>query len=183
MLGALRFVLAPMLLRPEIEGVQFRVRSFRPKDFETLWRLDQLCFEVGISYSETELRHYMELKTAFTLIAETEARSVAGFIIGHRRRGGFGHVLTIDVDPQFRQQGVGSLLLGEAQDRLAREGCDIMFLETAVNNLAAIAFYKRHGYAVVRTLPRYYHATGVDAFLMSKRLDAASSKAKENPRP
>jgi len=45
-----------------------------------------------------------------------------------------------------------------------------MFLETAVDNLAAIAFYKRHGYSVLRTLLGYYQATGIDAFLMSASL-------------
>ncbi len=44
-----------------------------------------------------------------------------------------------------------------------------MGLETAVDNLAALAFYKRHGYSVVRTWPRYY-SNGVDALVMKKEL-------------
>jgi ribosomal protein S18 acetylase RimI-like enzyme len=50
-----------------------------------------------------------------------------------------------------------------------------MYLEVAVNNLAAIAFYKRHHYSVVRTIPRYYQATGVDAFLMAAKLTPVSA--------
>jgi ribosomal protein S18 acetylase RimI-like enzyme len=53
-----------------------------------------------------------------------------------------------------------------------------VFLETAVDNVAAIAFYKRLGYAVLETLPRYYHGE-LDAFLMGKRIARlASSNAK-----
>ena len=166
------FRLPRMHARPDIEGVHFRIRAYKPEDLEALWRLDQRCFEEGIAYSRTELQQFVHLKTAFTLVATPDASDeIYGFIIGHRRRGGFGHILTIDVEPDFRQHGVGTLLLQSAQERLAREGCRTMFLETAVNNIAALAFYKRHGYSVVRTLPRYYQATGVDAFLMSRPLD------------
>lgn len=158
-----------MPLTADIKGVQVRIRDYRPEDFEALWCLDQLCFEEGIAYSKIDLQHYIRLKSAFTLVGEAEA-TICGFIVAHRRRGGFGHILTIDVDPDFRQHGVGTQLLLAAHDRLAREGCHTVFLETAVNNLAAIAFYKRHDYSVVRTLPQYYQATGVDAFLLSTKL-------------
>lgn len=154
--------------------VKIRLREYRREDFDLLWHLDQLCFEQGISYSKLELHHYIGLKGSFTLIAEKDSgeptQSICGFIIGQRRRGGYGHILTIDVDPCMRQQGIGTLLLQGAHQRLAREGCHTIFLETAVNNLGAIAFYKRHGYLVVRTIPRYYHATGIDAFLLSAEL-------------
>ena len=153
--------------------MQIRLRTYRPEDFEALWRLDQACFEEGISYERVELRHYVQMRASFTLVAEAEDESILGFIIAHRRRGGYGHVLTIDVDPNYRHHGVGTALLQGAHQRLEGLGCHTMFLETAVNNLTAIAFYKRHGYSVLRTLPRYYHATGMDAFLMSARLATA----------
>ena len=169
-----------MHLKADIEQVEVRLREYEPDDLEALWRLDQACFEEGISYSQDELQHYIGLKGAFTVVAEAELReagksqnTICGFIIAHRRRGGFGHILTIDVDPYFRQRGVGTQLLLRSHDRLAREGCHTVFLETAVNNVAAIAFYKRHGYTVVRTIPRYYHATGMDAFLLSVQLTSS----------
>ena len=48
-----------------------------------------------------------------------------------------------------------------------------MGLETAVDNLAALSFYKRHGYNVIRTWPRYY-SNGVDALVMKKELSRMS---------
>ena len=52
-----------------------------------------------------------------------------------------------------------------------------MILETAVDNRAALAFYKAHEYDVVRTIPRYY-SDGVDALVLKKDLLSRSQPAK-----
>ena len=146
----------------------FKLRDFNAEDLDALWRLDQNCFPPGISYSKPELRSYIRRPGSFTLVAtDANQDSVAGFIVV--QCGPTGHVITIDVDPAARRAGIGSLLLQAAEDRLRREGSRAAGLETAVDNLAALAFYKRHGYNVVRTWPRYY-SNGVDALVMRKEL-------------
>ncbi len=82
---------------------------------------------------------------------------------------GHGHIITIDVIASARRFGVGSLLLGTAEDRLRAAGCRSIELETAVDNSSALAFYKRHGYSVIKTFPRYY-SNGVDALVLQKDL-------------
>lgn len=159
-------------------AVSYLIRDFKPEDFETLWRLDQTCFSPGISYSRQELTVYIRRKGAFTLVAAdaTDGR-IAGFIVVHESRvhegrvhgGRAGHVITIDVAAEARRAGVGSLLMRAAEERLRTAGAKEVGLETAVDNIAALAFYKRHGYNVIRTWPRYY-ANGVDALVMSKQL-------------
>jgi ribosomal-protein-alanine N-acetyltransferase len=155
------------------------IRDFKPDDFETLWRMDQECFEPGIAYSRRELKAYIRHPATFTVVAtagETGASrepegNIQGFIVVHR--GVTGHVITIDVGPSARRSGVGSLLLQAAEQRLRDAGCSTVNLETAVDNAAALAFYKRHGYSVIRTWPRYY-SNGVDALVLQKDLAAAS---------
>jgi len=72
---------------------------------------------------------------------------------------------------RFRQRrsGAGSLLLQAAENRLRQAGSRAVGLETAVDNLPALSFYKRHGYNLIRTWPRYY-SNGVDALVLRKEL-------------
>jgi ribosomal protein S18 acetylase RimI-like enzyme len=80
-----------------------------------------------------------------------------------------GHIVTIDVRAEARRHRVGSALLDAAEMRLRTEQCQQVRLETAVDNLAALSFYKRRGYNVMQTIPRYY-SSGVDALLLEKDL-------------
>ena len=95
-----------------------------------------------------------------------------------------GHIITIDVRAAGRRFGVGSGLLAAAEDQLRAVRCPGVRLETAVDNTAALSFYKHHGYAVIETIPRYY-LDSVDALVMGKRLDVQApakvnkSKAKK----
>jgi ribosomal-protein-alanine N-acetyltransferase len=148
--------------------VPFVIRDFRPQDFETLWQIDQECFPPGISYSRQELKVYVRRRGSFTLVATSSADDkIAGFIVAY---GGLtGHIITIDVIAAARRSGVGSLLLRAAEDRLREAGSKAVGLETAVDNAAALAFYKCRGYHVVSTWPRYY-SNGVDALVMKKNL-------------
>ena len=154
-------------------GVPFAIREFQPEDFETLWRIDQECFPPGISYSRTELKVYIRHRGAFTLVADSEA-GIGGFIVAHTGATA-GHIVTIDVIARARRTGLGSLLLRAAEKSLANGGARTVGLETAVDNLAALAFYKRHGYSVVRTWPRYY-SNGVDALVLRKELESAKGQ-------
>ena len=96
------------------------------------------------------------------------SNAISGFIVAEGESRG-GHIITIDVVATARRSGAGSLLLCAAEDRLRAIGCRSVELETAVDNLSALSFYKRHGYTVIRTFPRYY-SNGVDALVLQKNL-------------
>lgn len=162
-------------------GVECSVRDFRTEDFDALWRLDQACFPPGISYSRLELATYMRRRGSFTLVSEAlhnsspparpgfEPPRIVGFIVGEVGRSGTGHIITIDVLATARRSGIGSRLLSAAESRLGVANCRSVTLETAVDNHSALAFYKRHGYFLVKTVPRYY-SNDVDAFVLQKPL-------------
>jgi len=149
-------------------AVTIVVRDYKPEDFESLWRMDQECFPRGMSYSKQELNGYMGHRGSFTLVATDGKEKLQGFIVAHCAASG--HVITIDVGPGARRAGVGSRLLRAAEDRMRAAGCRAVGLEAAVDNVTALSFYKRHGYDIIRTWPRYY-SNGVDALVLKKDLN------------
>jgi [ribosomal protein S18]-alanine N-acetyltransferase len=157
-------------------GVTIALRDFRVEDFEFLWNLDQLCFPPGIAYSRRDLAAYQRFRGSFTVVAEAldaNLPGIVGFVVGVAQRNGIGHIVTIDVSTSARRSGVGSSLLQAAEQRLRSDRCHSVSLETAVDNHAALNFYKRHGYKLVKTCPRYY-SNGVDALVLEKDLLSAA---------
>jgi len=143
------------------------IRDFKSEDFETLWLMDQLCFAPGLSYTRQELAGYMRRGGAFTLVSTNGSGAITGFLVA--QGGSTGHIITIEVEPSSRREGAGSQLLRTAEQRLHSNGSAAVGLETAVDNLAALSFYKRHGYNVIGTRPRYY-SNSVDALVLEKEL-------------
>jgi len=135
-----------------------------------------VCFDPQVAYSRGELKFYIGYSGAFTLVAEDERHELVGFVVAHQQGRTTGHIVTIDILESARRQRLGSVLMQWAEERLRCQGCSAMTLETAVNNLAAIHFYHRLGYSIVRTL-RGYYSNGLDALLMRKSLATKPQQA------
>jgi ribosomal protein S18 acetylase RimI-like enzyme len=149
------------------------LREYRPQDFERLLQIDQVCFVEGIAYSEQEMRHFLSRPNAVRIVSE-QAGQIEGFIIADRFRPrrsqqAMGQIITIDVLSEARRAGLGSRLLEAAEEKLKQAGCTYVSLETAVDNQAAMRFYKKHGYTGLKILPNYY-LDSIDALLMGKKL-------------
>ena len=159
----------------------FHLRPYQSSDFEKLYALDRECYPRGIAYSRMTLRWFLSLPTSDCIVAETDtpggesdaqgdgsSTSIAGFIVGESERKA-GHIITLDVAPAWRREGIGSALLGELERRLAARGVRRIELETATDNQVAIAFWQRHGYRAVGVIERYY-LNRIDALAMTKSL-------------
>ena len=151
----------------------FRILPYREQDFDRLVEIDHACFPEGIAYPEEEMRYFLGLRSAVTLVGR-ENRKIEGFIIADHFRGlrgarAMGRIITIDVMPAAQSRRLGSMLLNAAEDELRKSGCDYVSLEVAVDNERALRFYKKHGYSVLKVLPRYYLGQ-IDGLLMGKKL-------------
>ena len=145
------------------------LRSYDPRDFAVLYKLDQSCFPAGISYSKTTLRYFLSLRSAECLLA-MEGEHIGGFILTEENPP-LAHVITLDVAEKFRRRGIGSTLLGESERNLGLRGVRTVLLETAATNDVGVAFWQRHGYVVAVTLKSYYLGR-LDAYEMRKILSA-----------
>jgi len=171
--------------------VRFSIREYCAADFEAIYAIDQACYSADIAYSRGELRWYLSLPGAECLVAEIRGsggggrntgsakpsrKKIAGFIVTARQNV-HAHIVTIDVLELHRRAGLGASLLRRAEASLQkRDACEV-WLETATNNEAAIAFWNKHGYRT-RGRIRNYYPGGLDAFSMSKPL--AGAAAQEN---
>jgi ribosomal-protein-alanine N-acetyltransferase len=146
----------------------FRLRTYRPADFEILYEIDQKCFPPGIAYGRGELASFIASPHAMTWVAEVRG-AVVGFVIAERENEKIGHVVTIDVIEQWRHRGVGRELMNTAEDWACRMGAQFMYLETAEDNLPAQRFYEARGYERLEKIESYY-ASGQAAWVMVKWL-------------
>jgi ribosomal-protein-alanine N-acetyltransferase len=156
------------------------LRSYEPHDFAALHKLDQSCFVPGISYSKTTLRYFLTLGSADCVVA-VEENHIVGFVLSEENPP-LAHSITLDVAEKHRQQGVGTAMLRQLEENLALRGVRSILLETATDNEAAVAFWKRHGYRIEATLKRYY-LRQIDAYEMRKILPGAvpARPAKKEP--
>jgi ribosomal-protein-alanine N-acetyltransferase len=144
-----------------------------------------VCFPVGIAYTKHELSDYIQRRNTFTLVAESIIAEstgrkqsieeehhfvgIAGFIVAEASPRSVGHIITLDVMPIARRSGAGSRLLTAAEEWLKAARCVRVALEAAIDNAAALAFYKRHGYEITGKISGYYD-NGLDAYSLEKKL-------------
>ena len=149
------------------------IRKYQPEDFPRLLEIDQSCFVEGIAYSQEEMRYFLGMPKAISLVA-LESDAIQGFLIAdhfrpRRALRSVGKIITIDVSPAAQHGGIGTLLMTAAEAELKQVGCDYVSLEVAVDNEPALRFYKKHGYSILKVLPRYY-LDSIDGLLMGKKL-------------
>ncbi len=154
--------------------MDFVIRNYRAADFDTLWKIDQICFPPGIAYTQMDLGGFVTRRKAITMVAEHEKNSdfpgqIVGFAVAQPIRN-VGRILTLDVLPEVRRFGLGTRLMDECESRLRSGGCKKIYLETATNNEPAFRLYQKLGYRIERVLPLYYPTHALDAYLMGKNL-------------
>ena len=125
-------------------------------------------------WSVDDFAAHMDLATD-NIIDIIESGEVSGFVIT-RTAVDQAEILTIVVAPAHQGKGVGRSLLQLAEACVRERGADIMFLDVAADNSAAIHLYKKNGYHQCGTRPGYYRREingkigRVDAVLYKKHL-------------
>lgn len=111
------------------------------------------------------------------LLAEEQGR-IVGYIMGEIKevmfsglshRSKMGHILNIAVDGASRGRGVGSLLMGEIEEKFRRLGASHVTLEVRESNATARSFYLGRDYSEVGRVRAYY--PDEDAVIMRKPLE------------
>jgi len=151
-----------------VPAMEITIRDFEEKDLLHLYFIDQICYPPGISYDMEAMFSFLFDPANFGMVAEEEGK-IAGFVLAGLKPRGCGHIITLDIHPNFRCRGIGKTLLTKAEERLNSLGAKKVVLEVDVRNMPAISLYRKVGYKVVKRLNRYY-LSRYDAYLMEKSL-------------
>ena len=128
-----------------------------------------------VQYLEDRIYEFNSSATGITdgewlaiFVKDEEGRIVAG--ISGNTWGGCLEIRQFWVEEVRRKQGVGTRLLGAAEDEARRRGCRQILLMTFT--FQAPAFYARHGFEVIAVVDD--HPRGHKNLLLRKRLDESS---------
>ena len=93
----------------------------------------------------------MDLDAAPTIVAEMSGE--LGGALAYRLVDGGLHIIALASDPMWQRSGVGGYLLAEAELMARRLHLPRVIVSTTNDNLPALYFYQRHGYAVAEWVP------------------------------
>ncbi len=127
-------------------------------DVPQLALLDLICFPEHAFPAKT-IQRFIELGQPCVVVEGPASGGVIGFaMLLPEPEEGTGALMTIDVDPDHRCQGLGRELVGWCARYLG--GMDepmwLMWLTVATRNSGARAFYGRLGFLEVDSIPDYY---------------------------
>ena len=136
------------------------VRRARLDDLAEIMEIERHSFPTPWSESSMA-RELAGQDGGIYFVAEVDGQ-VRGYV-GGWTFGGQLHVLTIAVHRDFRDRGLGELLMLTILQAARERGCSRAVLEYRVSNSVAEALYRKLGFRAVAVRPRYYADTGEDA--------------------
>lgn len=145
------------------------LRPVAEADIQACFDLDQRCFPPDIAFAQELFGELGESAEAF-LVAEQDGLLV-GFvaaIMDEKDRTSV--IVTLDVEPERRRQGLGHRLLSAAHRLLEKRGADTVFLHVSPENDAARRLYDKHDYVTISRFSDYYGPQR-DALLMMRTLE------------
>jgi ribosomal protein S18 acetylase RimI-like enzyme len=136
---------------------QVHVREFKyPEDYPVvrrLWENAGSGIHVRRSDEPGEIEKKLQRDPDLFLVAEADGRIIGTIIGGFDGRRGLIYHLAVEAD--FRQHGIGSLLMNEVEDRLKAKGCIKCYLMVVADNENAIRFYETRDWERMDTIYTY----------------------------
>lgn len=145
------------------------IRQANLQDIPKIGNLELRVFGAG-GHTAVSLRQLYDLFPSLLIVVESETiqNEVLGYSAGAISQSrGVGWILSLGVDPDHRQLGLGRLLAGEIINRLTEKGIREMFLTVSPNNNAAKSLYVELGFMENGTMDDYYF-DGTPRILMSR---------------
>jgi len=134
-----------------------RFRNMTIDDFSEVFHIGEEVFTADYSQSLYRTWDEYEITTLFNsdselcLVAEADER-ILGFALGttvekSNSSWKYGYLVWLGVRSGLQQAGVGSGLFKEIKRRMKDQGVRMIMIDTAADNLPAIRFFQKQGFA------------------------------------
>jgi len=144
-----------------------KLRKFSFSDLERVRKIDKVSFPDRASYSENFLKKLSQNYPQGFVVAE-ENKKIIGYTIG-RPKNGQAEIISLAVDPGWREKGIGTILTKFLIEHFQKEGIKEVFLYVRTKNKGAVSFYQELGFKISETLESFY-SNGDNAYLMKLSL-------------
>jgi [ribosomal protein S18]-alanine N-acetyltransferase len=141
---------------------KIEIRHARRSDLDRIVEIEKLSFSSEAWNRDLFLDYLLGCPGLF-LVAKV-GRRIAGYSITCATRSG-AELVSIAVDPAFREHGVGTAMMNYTAAKLKRRGESNWSLNVRIKNEGAIRLYRQFGFVRSRTLRGYYEDGG-DAWRM-----------------
>jgi ribosomal protein S18 acetylase RimI-like enzyme len=168
------------------DGREVTLRAPRWSDLDDMLEFINSLVEEGVEISVNRLMtREEEIDWLARYLSRVEKDQVVGIVaeVGGRfvgqvqvdpKGGRSSHVgvLGISISRDYRDIGIGSELMREAENQVSRLGIEVMTLSVFATNERAIHTYEKTGYREVGRIPRHHLKDGVyiDDVIMAKDL-------------
>ena len=115
------------------------------------------CFDQE-AFAKRQIGYLLTDYNTIALVAKVNS-AIAGFTIAQVEVDEtieFGHIITVNVTPKWRRQGIAKKLLQEIENLLKRKGINECRLEVREDNNSAIRLYQTIGYQTIGKIENYY---------------------------
>lgn len=122
-----------------------------------LYDIERQCFKLE-AFSKHQIAYLLTNYNSISLAGRAN-NELAGFIIGQieiEQDVLVGHIITLDIAPEYHRKGVAQRLLQEIELLFKSRGITECCLEVREDNTAAVNLYQKSGYQKVAKLPNYY---------------------------
>ena len=125
-------------------------------EIDAIVEIEKKCFPKKVAYSKRQIEYLILNANSDCLIEKEDGVIRAFLIVTYRQRSLTCNIETIDVDPSFKNRGIGLKLLKAAELEMKRRGMRWSQLEVSEGNEAALKVYKNAGYKFKEKLESYY---------------------------
>jgi len=125
-------------------------------EIDAIVEIEKKCFPGKVAYSRRQLEQLILNADSDCLVEKEEGVIRAFLIVTYRQRSLTCNIETIDVDPAFKNRGIGLKLLKAAETDMKRRGMRWSQLEVSEGNEAALKVYRKAGYTFKERLEGYY---------------------------